>query len=143
MHVNFHQLESDAAMDELLGKVNLSVISPKTHETEVESYGFLREMVAFLLGRTKAQRNIIPVPWFDLDSEKFSKAPKKEGEGRKADVNLSAIRLFSKSLPFDEKCIIARSAKSLREVSMFLQICVFLNCSVWLQKCCRNCHINF
>lgn len=81
MHVNVHQPESDAAMDELLGEVNLSEISPKTHETEVESYGFLQEKVAFLLGRTRAQRNIIPVPLFNLDSEKFSKAPKKEGEG--------------------------------------------------------------
>lgn len=30
INVNFHQLESDTAMDELLGKVNLPVISPNT-----------------------------------------------------------------------------------------------------------------
>lgn len=38
---SFHQLESDSALDALLGKINLLVTSPQIHETEVESLGFL------------------------------------------------------------------------------------------------------
>lgn len=39
--MNFHPLESDTAVEKLRGKVNLSVICPKSHGTEVGSDGFL------------------------------------------------------------------------------------------------------
>lgn len=40
-------------------------------------------------------------------------------EGGKADVSSDAIRILSKSLPFDKKCAVALSGKSLRSRNVF------------------------
>lgn len=84
INVNFHQLESDTAMDELLGKVNLPVISPNTMKQNHTD--FSKRKLLFFQGEQKHKGMSSQVPLFSSGLRKILSAKQNKEECGKTDV---------------------------------------------------------